>query len=117
MRIIIFGTGSTAERALQQINSEIEIIAVADNNKEKWNKLWNGYNVINPMNIRKYQYDYILVCSMFAVEIIESLMDKGIKRSEIIPYFKNYDWQEQIQMENLIRNKLIKQNTNKKLLY
>lgn len=115
MRIIIFGTGSTAERALQQINSEIEIIAVADNNKEKWNKLWNGYNVINPMNIRKYQYDYILVCSMFAVEIIESLMDKGIKRSEIIPYFKNYDWQEQIQMENLIRNKLIKQNTNKKI--
>lgn len=115
MKIIIFGTGSTAEIALKKINKEIDILAVSDNNEEKWDKLWNNYKVISPSEINKYDYDYILICSMFTNEIIESLMEKGVRRHKIIPYFNNCDLEEQIAREDRLRKMIFKQNNNKKV--
>ena len=103
MKIILFGTGSTAEKLLRTINDEVELVAVADNDEQKWGKLWNGHMVINPREINGCDYDYVLIGSMFTEEIIDSLLAKGVKREKIIPYFNNYNWQEQVRKENLIK--------------
>lgn len=115
MKIIIFGTGSTAESVLLQISQEIEIAAVSDNDKDKWNKNWNGYKVISPFEINQLKYDYILICSMFTEEIIESLIQKGVKREKIIPYFNNIDWQSQQKKEKEIKNVILKPSGNRKI--
>lgn len=115
MKIIIFGTGSAADKALGQINDSIEILAVTDNDVNKWGKIWNCYNILNPSEIYQYKYDYILICSMYTNEIIESLIQKGVKRDKIIPYFNNINWEEQAKKEKGIRKLVLRQNNSKKI--
>lgn len=115
MKIIIFGTGSVAEKALRQINDTIKILAVSDNNMNKWGERWNGHKVINPSEISKYEYDYIIICSMYSSEIVESLIQKGIERAKIILYINNLDWQNQIKKEVEIKKIIFKQHKNKKI--
>jgi len=112
MNIIIYGTGSTAEMVLGKIKTDVTIVAVADGNKEKWNKSWNGFTIINPFNITNYQYDYIIICSIFTKEIVENLIRIGVDRSKIIPYFNNLYTELDRQVEINILNKIMKLQTS-----
>ena len=63
---ILFGTGNLGKIALKAINNtNIEVIAIADNDESKWGKQWNGYDVINPKDIKNYnQVDSIIIASL-----------------------------------------------------
>ena len=63
---ILFGTGNLGKIALKAINNtNIEVIAIADNDEGKWGKQWNGYDVINPKDIKNYnQVDSIIIASL-----------------------------------------------------
>ena len=56
MKIIIFGTGSSAVRYVERNNEyfdNMEILAFADNNKKKWGNKLKGKKIISPQEDRK----------------------------------------------------------------
>ena len=63
---ILFGTGNLGKIALKAIKTvNIDIIAIADNDEGKWGKKWNGYDVINPEDIKKYRdVDSVIIASL-----------------------------------------------------
>lgn len=120
MKIVLFGTGSAAETIKNQINEAVVNIAtVSDNNEDKWGTSWYGYKIIAPENLHEIDYDYILICSMYTSEIIESLLELGIKKEKIVPFFDNVDWQkkfvEQANLEKKIRKVIFPQKNSRKI--
>jgi len=116
MNIIIFGTGSTAKSALKQIDlTKQNIVAITDNDQNKWGKEWNGFKIINPDQLSDYSYDFILICSMYTEEIIETILKKGISRKSIVPYFDNLDFKKILTKDEKIRNKIFCSSENNKI--
>ncbi|MGG0720050.1 CDP-glycerol glycerophosphotransferase family protein [Robertmurraya massiliosenegalensis] len=119
MKIVLFGTGSTAENIKKQINGTVDIIAVTDNNKDKWGTPWYGHKVIAPKLLHEINYDCILICSMYTFEIIEGLLEIGIKRDKIVPYFDNVNWQkkykEQTKIDKEVRSIILGENKSRKI--
>lgn len=77
MKIIIFGTGSSAIRYIEKNNeffNNIEILAFADNNQKNMGKNLYKKKIISPKNIYKYDYDIILICSVYEEEIFNQLV-------------------------------------------
>ncbi|WP_018931028.1 CDP-glycerol glycerophosphotransferase family protein [Gracilibacillus lacisalsi] len=105
MKVIIFGTGNSAENAIQSIDGNVQIIAIVDNDYNNMsNNNWNGYKVIDLKEIVNYDYDYILICSIFTNEIMESLLHNKVSRNKIIPLYDNYYPDDQRNREKEIRN-------------
>lgn len=79
IKIIIFGTGSSAIRYVEKNNeyfTNMEILAFADNNKKIWDKELKNKKIISPQNINKYNYDVILICSVYEEEIYDQLISE-----------------------------------------
>ncbi|SDZ32716.1 hypothetical protein SAMN05660462_02698 [Proteiniborus ethanoligenes] len=92
MKIIIFGTGSYAESLLSRINKDdVEIIAASDNNSDKWWTSWHGIDIIPPYKLKEYEFNYILVASMYTKDIVEGLLDMGLDIREIICTYNQYE--------------------------
>ncbi|WP_374717692.1 CDP-glycerol glycerophosphotransferase family protein [Neobacillus sp.] len=115
MDIIIYGTGSTAEKVLAGLNSSVKVVAVTDNNQEKWGHTWHGFKIIAPSRIKSMKVDYILIASMFTGEIIQFLQSMGISRDILIPYYDNFYTEEDRVRERKIRNNLFTNQNNKKI--
>lgn len=75
-KIIIWGTGRASEHFVKaDLNQEIfELLAFADNNKEKQGTYFMGKIVIAPTELEKYNYDVIIIASSFYDEISRDLM-------------------------------------------
>lgn len=74
VNIILWGTGAGSKRMTEYIkkNSEIfdvSILAYTDNDSEKWNSEFLGAPVISPIDIKKYDYDYVEIASVKCNEI------------------------------------------------
>lgn len=116
MDLIFFGTGSSALSAVEKVDfSRNKILAVSDNNAEKWFTNWQGYDIIPPTDLLKLDYDYILVCSMYTQEISDSLIKIGIERRKILPLFDNVDWKKEIIEHNNIRKNLFISHSSNKI--
>lgn len=79
MKIIIFGAGKRCEELLEENKlflKEFEIVAFADNDKNKQGKLFHNKKIISPEEIFKYEYDFIYVASIYFSEIHEQLINK-----------------------------------------
>lgn len=88
MRVIIFGTGSSAKKLLSSINkNKVKIVAFLDNDKNKHNSLFFGVKVFSPSEIHHLQFDKVIIASEFIVEIFEQLIELGIPVKKIIPYY------------------------------
>lgn len=87
MKIIIFGTGSSAVRYVERNNEyfdNMEILAFADNNKKKWGNKLKGKKIISPQDINKYNYDIILICSVYEEEIHNQIVSAiGVNSEKI----------------------------------
>jgi len=90
LKIVIFGTGSAAEKVIAKIQADVIVVAISDNNSEKWGETWKGYPIVSPYELVNVNFDYIVVCSMYTSEIIETLIQKGFSKSRVIPYFDNF---------------------------
>lgn len=88
--IIIFGTGSSAEAIVSQINTnKASIIAFLDNNMEKQGKLIRGIPV-HPPQILKDQgvsYDYIVIASQYVSSIYNQLLELEVDVGKMIPMY------------------------------
>lgn len=81
-KLIIFGTGDYYKKNKESLNND-EILAFADNNEKKIGEILDGKKIINPVNINKFEYDEIIIMSMFFVEIKEQLLSLGVEEDKI----------------------------------
>ena len=92
MRVIFFGAGNYARNVWKQIseNGQLyndEYIAFADNNPDLWGKSFCGRNVINPVDIKKYKADLIVITSIYEKAICDQLKEElGICKKQISLY-------------------------------
>ena len=101
MKIIIFGAGHFGKRFLGECNEDEEIIAFADNDSIKKNKMFCGHKVINPESISQYDYDKVVIAiddnfrydgaHLRANEMLNQLHGYGIPNSKIqlISFLRN----------------------------
>lgn len=86
MKIIIWGTGNAAKKFIEKIDfKKNEIVAFIDNNKSKIGSRYiNDTIIISPEEIGLYQYDLIIICSVYYMEIMAQCDKLGIVNA--IPY-------------------------------
>lgn len=69
MRICIFGTGNSANNLINRVKENIEIVCFIDNNKIKQGMTLFGRKIISLEELKNYDYDYIVIASMYYKEI------------------------------------------------
>lgn len=84
MKIFVFGTGSVANLLLHKFKKGIEILAFV--NSDTAIKVFNGYKVVTPDDICKYDFDYILIASGYYEDIEKMLLDLGIDQEKIVGF-------------------------------
>ena len=111
LNIIIFGTGSSAEKLLPTIDdNKVRIIAFSDNDKTKHHTTFYQYNIIPPEKIVEQNFDYIIIASQFSDEIMSQLLKLGIDYKSIIPMdYERHNWLMRIEYKNT--HKIIKKKT------
>lgn len=89
IKILLFGTGSSAEKVLLNIRKDkAEITGCLDNDKKKQGSTYNGIKVYAPYELKKLEYDFIIIASVKYGLITEQLAGLGVREGSIIPYFK-----------------------------
>ncbi|MBA2132310.1 TylF/MycF/NovP-related O-methyltransferase [Capillibacterium thermochitinicola] len=89
IKVLIFGTGEGSKKALEIIDLEkVQILAYLDNNRAKQGTVHNGVKVENPIAVDKYDYDYIVIASIYNQEITDQLLKMNVQRSKIIQLFQ-----------------------------
>lgn len=83
-KIIVFGTGSYMKSKLDVLKEKYNIVKFSDNNKENWGKIIENVNVIDPCEILEYNFDYIVIASMYWFEIGKQLIEMGIENKKIL---------------------------------
>ena len=86
MKIIIWGTGNAANKFIEKIDfDKNELVAFVDNDEEKIGTCYiNDTIIIPPKEIDLYQYDLIIICSVYYMEIMAQCDKLGI--TNVIPY-------------------------------
>lgn len=88
-KIILFGSGRGGENFIEYYSSG-EIIAIADNDPSKWDKKLLGYQIINPQDILKLEFDEIVITSQWIDSIKHQLIEElKISREKVIVNPKN----------------------------
>lgn len=77
-KIIIFGAGNTGQIAFERLKKDYNIIAFSDNNKVLWGTEFLGRQIINPRDIKEMAVDYVVVASIYYVEIVHQLKKLGV---------------------------------------
>lgn len=91
--IVIFGTGNLGELVNSCLGMNDKKASVSiDNDKAKWNTIWNGMSVLSPQEcIKRYPDAIYLVASVASFqEMKEQLKQYGIQEENIL-IFSHYD--------------------------
>lgn len=91
-KIFLYGAGEVAEIILGVIkfgsSTDIEIIALVDDDLEKRGTEVLGFPVISSADIKKYEHDGIFISSYTYEDTIkQQLIKKGYKKEKIITFF------------------------------
>lgn len=87
-KIIVFGTGSGFEKVLEVIDlDKVEIVAILDSNKSKQGTYLIGKKIDTPLNVHKYDYEYIIIASQFYNCIFNKLIELGVDEKRVIKVF------------------------------
>ncbi|MHA6481262.1 nucleoside-diphosphate sugar epimerase/dehydratase [Paenibacillus sp. strain BS8-2] len=89
MKILLFGASFGGQNFMKNHALEYDFLAVIDNDVNKRGKLFNNIEIIDPGQINNYQYDKIIVTSMYVNSISEQLRNLGIPESRIQYASKN----------------------------
>ncbi|MBQ8200128.1 MAG: glycosyltransferase family 4 protein [Lachnospiraceae bacterium] len=99
MRVLLFGTGDYYNKYKQWFRGN-SIVALVDNDADKQGTRLDGYLVIAPQDISKYDYDLIFVLSVHEKPIRKQLAELGVKNKKICMYSELYKYPEM-----LVRNR------------
>lgn len=90
MRFVLFGTGEYYNRYKIWLEKE-EIVALADNAQAKQGRRIDGVLVIAPEFICRYEYDVVLIMSLYVREIKAQLLSMGINPDKIYHFYDLHD--------------------------
>lgn len=87
--IIIFGTGSLAQKLVQLLRlKNIKIQCLTDNNSDKWGKVIYGLKVIEPRELKDLKENTVIIIgSSYYLEISDQLNNMGIEDAYYIQGF------------------------------
>ncbi len=89
-QIVVFCAGKAAKFALclLMMNRLNNVVAVCDNNCEKWGQIYHGYQILSPQEaIKQYPKAHYLIANKRCPEIlVQQLRDYGIRRENISMY-------------------------------
>lgn len=89
-RLLVFGTGSVAERFMSIIDlDKVDILAFINTNKPFEN--FHGYRVLGIEEISDLQYDYIVIASGYTVPIRKILKKANVEESKVVCYIFDDD--------------------------
>lgn len=89
VNVLIFGAGQGGRRVVNLLNKEkVKILAFIDNDQKKVGSDVKGIPVVSPQEIGYYQYDYIIIASVFYDEIFDQLIELGVNEEKIIDVFR-----------------------------
>ncbi|NLV89712.1 MAG: hypothetical protein GX021_10185 [Tissierellia bacterium] len=91
-KIIMFGASNGGRLFISYANKskKYEILAIADNDVSKQGTYFHGYPVIAPAEISNYEYDYIMITSIFVLQIQDQLINElKVAKSRIKAVPKN----------------------------
>ena len=114
IQILIFGTGVSAEKILLNIIQEnANVIGFLDNNKKRQGQKLHGKDILSPLECKKIDFDYIIIASGQYEMIQQQLLEIGIEKKKIIPYFafchEDYGWySEFIRIEGMVYDEITK---------
>ena len=83
MDIIIFGTGAWYKKYRTILSENTRVVALSDNNSDKWGKILDGCVIRSPEDIKFIRYDKILILCKDSNPIKEQLMNYGILEQDI----------------------------------
>jgi len=86
-KIILFGTGKSAEIVRNCLKADVEIIVYLDNSALKQENRPQYKNVVLPKDIKRYEYDYIILASLGFESMEKQLIELGVHRDFIIKFF------------------------------
>lgn len=89
-RIIIFGIGTTCKYFFDNYNNEYDIIGLSDWDKSKHGKALYGYKIIDPYEINRLDYDFILIMSVAVNAIADQLKTRCRIENNRLRILKNY---------------------------
>ena len=87
VNIILYGTGKTAKFLIEIIKGEpnLHLLCCIDSNPEKKGSTCNECLVDYAGNIHNYEYAYILIASVYKVEIYNTLIKQyGVNANKIV---------------------------------
>jgi hypothetical protein len=83
---LIFGCGSDLEHEFDSLESEYEIVALFDKEKDLHGKFKFGIKIYPPEKIPDFSYDFIKICSLAHTNKIRSqIIDIGVQSEKIMP--------------------------------
>lgn len=92
MKIVVFGTGSFFINRQDTLSKE-EIIAFADNDKDKWTKKIDNIPIVSPDQIKEFPYNKIIIMSRKKEEIKRQLIiDFGLAETSILDFEEYCDY-------------------------
>lgn len=83
MKILLFGASLGGQNFIKNHANDYEILAIIDNDPNKHGKLLNNIVIISPDEIQNYDYDKIIVTSMYVDSISKQLSELGIAKEKI----------------------------------
>lgn len=88
--LIIFGTGRSAKIVKSGLNDFVNILCYLDNDDTKWGKICNKRKILNPKEIVKLSFDYVVIASQYNDAIYEQLLNLGVEKEKILQFYKYY---------------------------
>ncbi len=89
-QIVVFCTGKAAKFALcfMKMNHLDNIVAVCDNNQEKWGSTYKGYEILPPLEaVRQFPQAHYLIANRICPQTIEEQLNGyGIRKEQISLY-------------------------------
>lgn len=97
MKLLLFGTGDYYQRYKKWFSND-DVVALIDNAPQKWNTYIDGIIVITPQEIKKYEYDYIIILSFQYEDMRRQLLHMDVSSEKIYHFYtlrELIDWRKQ----------------------
>jgi len=91
MKVVVFGAGNFGKKWCCESADDAEVVAVIDNNSQKWGGVLCGHKILEPSELKNLSYDKVIVAvddfpdegRKNLSEILRQLSDYGVKHSDI----------------------------------
>lgn len=88
-KVILFGASILGEIAYQQLKDKYSILGFIDNDIKKIGAYFCNLEIYNINILRRVKDPFVIICSMYDLEITKQLLDYGIRRFEVFERSKD----------------------------